>query len=161
MSIELFKIGWSKNLDKSIREKLIENFIDLVIGHNWRATKSTPAFVGSQTTANVGLSGSSTADVGLSGPSTADVGPVDGRRRVVGAVDSRCRARWRQKSKLSDCRARRRQTSGCRSRRRQTSCCRSRRRQMSGPLTAEIKIVRLSGLSTADVGLKACECHSH
>ncbi len=84
-----------------------------------RATKSTPAFVGSQTTALVGLSGPSTADIGLSGPPTADVDcrarrrqtsvpltadvglsgarlgshwfvwPVDGRRRVVGPVNGR------------------------------------------------------------------------
>jgi hypothetical protein len=48
---------------------------NLKIGHSKRrATKYTPAFVGSPTTAVVGLSGPSTADVRLSGPSTAVVG---------------------------------------------------------------------------------------
>ena len=49
----------------------MENFFEENFG---RATKSIPAFVGSPTAANVGLSGPSTADVGLSGTSTDDVG---------------------------------------------------------------------------------------
>jgi hypothetical protein len=58
----------------------------------WHVTKSTPAFVGSQTAANCRV-------FWLSGLLTADVGPVDGKLSgclVVGPVDGRCRARRRQ-----------------------------------------------------------------
>jgi hypothetical protein len=93
-----------------------------------RATKSTPAFVGSPTAANSRV-------FWLSGLLTADVGRVDCKLSgclVVGPVDGRCRVRQWQIVWLSGCRA-----------------C---RRQMSGPSTANCLVVWLSGLLAADVG---------
>jgi hypothetical protein len=97
---------------------------------NGGATKSIPAFVGSQTEANCRV-------VYLSGLSTADVGPVDSKLSgclFVGPVNGRCRACRQQIVGLSSCRA-------CQRRTVWFSGCRACRRQMSGLLTAKCLVV--------------------
>jgi hypothetical protein len=120
-----------------VRGKIYRGFVG-------RATKSTPAFLGSQTAANCRV-------FWLSGLLTADVGPFNCKLSdclVVRPVDGRCRARRRQIFWLSGCRACRRQMSG-------PSTANCLVVWMLGLTTANLLVVWLSGLLTADVGLSS------